>query len=133
MATGHPPWRENGYRQIVQLVLYLGRNPEAVPGVPATCTAPLQTFLSLCFQRDPTKRLLAAKLREEAFLAMSAEELVALLRGEKGGIRSGEAPTLKSLPHKNSEGSSTIKRIISTGERMIEKRRGSGSGASGVR
>ena len=127
MATGHPPWRENGYRQIVQLVLYLGRNPEAVPGVPATCSEPLRTFLSLCFQRDPSKRLLAAKLREVEFLAMPAGELVALL--------SGEAHTLKALPRKDSEGGSTIKRIISTGERMIDKRRGSGtsntSGGSG--
>ena len=81
MATGHPPWKENGYRQIVQLVLYLGRNPEAVPLVPSTCSSPLRDFLSLCFQRDPTKRLLAAKLREDAFLKMTASQLAKILAG----------------------------------------------------
>eukprot|EP00946_MAST-07B_sp_MAST-7B-sp1_P003331 g3331.t1 len=86
MATGHPPWKENGYRQIVQLVLYLGRNPEAVPLVPSTCSLPLRNFLSLCFQRDPTKRLLATKLREDRFLKMTASQLAEVLAGgEIGG------------------------------------------------
>ena len=122
MATGHPPWRENGYRQIVQLVLFLGRNPTAVPQVPATCSGPLEKFLSLCFQRDPRKRLLAAELRKDAFLVMPPEELVAEGGGGQDGSNSGKNTNEKSLPHKDSEGSATIKRIISTGERMIEDR-----------
>ena len=115
MATGHPPWRENGYHQIVQLVLYLGRNPNAVPQVPATCSEALRKFLSLCFQRDPSKRLLAADLREHVSFGGLAQAT--------DGVRSNESvKSGKGVAHP--EGSSTIKRIISTGERMIDRQRG---------
>ena len=57
MATGFPPWRENGFKQIVQLLLFLGQNLTVVPNVPTTCSNNLTSFLLLCLQRQPALRL----------------------------------------------------------------------------
>lgn len=57
MATGFPPWRENGFKQIVQLLLFLGQNLTVVPNIPTTCSNNLRSFLLLCLQRQPALRL----------------------------------------------------------------------------
>ena len=69
MQTGAPPWKRRGFKQIIQLVMFVGRNKTAVPCIPEEIPAPMRDFLSLCFFRQPEKRPLANELQRHELLS----------------------------------------------------------------
>lgn len=67
MSTGAPPWKEHGFQNFMQLMLFVARNdstPEIDPALPPA----LRDFIGLTFRRDPTLRPSAKQLLTHPFL-----------------------------------------------------------------
>lgn len=105
MATGFPPWRENGFKQIVQLLLFLGQNLTVVPNVPTTCSNNLTSFLLLCLQRQPALRLSASDLLNHEFMIDDVVATEVAVRRQSFG--------------EGRESHQTIRRIITQGEKIF--------------
>ena len=117
MATGCPPWREEGFKQIVQLLMYLGRNPDAVPSIPKTCSPQLTSFLQLCLQRQPALRLSASDLLKHEFIV--DESIASYVNKRRNSFNTSASEGQDVLQRTVSSGGATIRRIVTQGEQMF--------------
>jgi hypothetical protein len=117
MSTGFPPWRENGFKQIVQLLLFLGRQPKAVPTIPKTCSQQLTSFVKLCLQRQPALRLSAKDLLKHEFI--TDPNVSSYVSGRRKSFCDKDTNSGEEENELNGSGNNTIKRIITRGEQIF--------------
>jgi serine/threonine protein kinase len=66
MATGRPPWAD--FSDPVAALFHIGSSND-VPAIPPSLSADGRDFLSLCFQRNPSKRPTAIRLLQHRWIA----------------------------------------------------------------
>lgn len=90
MSTGSPPWKEQGFQNFMQLMLFVARsdsNPKIDPSIPPA----LRDFIGLTFRRDPNLRPSARQLVMHPFLGRVAPGTM---------LRPGSLPPVSSVPNK---------------------------------
>jgi serine/threonine protein kinase len=71
MSTGSPPWKEQGFQNFMQLMLFVARN-DSTPAIDPALPPALRDFIGLTFRRDPNLRPSAKQLLTHPFLGRAA-------------------------------------------------------------
>lgn len=84
MATGHPPWSEKKFDNILQACHVIAESSE-LPTLPNDFSEQAQLFVKACLRRNPVERLTAYELGAHALLAGSS---ALRLTRHSGGVAS---------------------------------------------
>jgi serine/threonine protein kinase len=101
MVTGSPPWKSMKFENVNALLYYVATQNK-IPPLPDKISDSLRSFLTTCFQRQPTERSAVMDLLDHPFI-QSYDELNDSMRSlssrtDMGSLLSLDALTLKVTP-----------------------------------